>query len=462
MMTKVTMTKLTASARSRLDASEFAFPRTRACPINDERHTALAWKMIDGTKGVTDTERQEARRLTLARAAELGIDTSEWNRFKTITLECMSLDISADDAHPNKMPFTGVLTRVDEPSDGAPGGSGGRRVMLTAGAARRALGSLLGMAVDYTPSFDGHDVKQKIGIITSADVVGNGLPIAGFIYAADFPEAAGLIRELKNSLGFSFEAQQIFVEDMSAEILKITDLTFTGAAILLKDKAAYTTTSLAASAENEDLNMTAEELKALLTPMLAEAVKPFTDRMTKIEADTASVLSMAQAAAKIRNDVEPHAAALDTQATAMEAAGIDASALRKMAAQMRTEAASGRMPTALAASATTPSTAAGGDLTALVASAVTEATKVLKNQLEESNTKLTDALAAGRLGSPQPGRKTVASNMSALLGKTTLEIPQEDGKKLQVAEVDKALAAANLPLTQRIMLKNELGRIGAL
>jgi hypothetical protein len=52
--------------------------------------------------------------------------------------------------------------------------------------------------------------------------------------------------------------------------------------------------------------------------------------------------------------------------------------------------------------------------------------------------------------------------MSALLGKTTLEIPQEDGKKLQVAEVDKALAAANLPLTQRIMLKNELGRIGAM
>src|SRR6185437_3057205 len=156
---------------------------------------------------------------------------------KSMQLECMSLDISAGD-HPNKMPFSGVLTRVDEPSDAAPGGSGGRRIIVTADAARAALPSLLGMAVNFTPSFDGHDTRNKIGIITSAEVVGNALRVSGFVYASDFPETAELIQRLKNVLGFSFEAQRLVVEDPSAEVLRITELVFTGAAILLKDKAA--------------------------------------------------------------------------------------------------------------------------------------------------------------------------------------------------------------------------------
>lgn len=460
-MTTITTSKLDKKSRAALGSEMFAFPRSRQCPINDEHHVLLAWKTIDGTKGVTDAERRLARTLTFDRAKELGVPTKDWNRVKSMTLECMSLNIEADDGHPNKMPFTGVLTRVDEPSDGAPGGSGGRRVILTATAARNALGSLLGMAVDFTPSFDGHDVKNKIGLITSADVVGNAVEIGGFIYAADFPETALLIQSLKSDLGFSFEAQRIFVEDMSAEILRITELTFTGAAILLKDKAAYTSTSLAASAENEDFTMTAEELKALLGPMLADAVKPFTDRMTKLEADTASVLSITQAAAKIRNDVEPHAAALDTQATALEAAGINADALRKMAATMRSEAAAGRMPTALAASAAAAAKTDAPDVTVLIAAAVAEAVKPLQNKLEESDTKLKDFEAKSRLTASAPGRKTVSPAISNILSKTTLTLPDED-KKLAIADVDKALAAASLNVNQRIMLKNELGRIGAL
>ena len=71
------------------------------------------------------------------------------------------------------MPFSGVLTKLDEPSDYAPGGAAGKRIIVTADAAQKALESLLGMAVDFTPSFDGHDAKSKIGIITSADIVGN-------------------------------------------------------------------------------------------------------------------------------------------------------------------------------------------------------------------------------------------------------------------------------------------------
>lgn len=47
----------------------------------------------------------------------------------------MALNISNDDDHPNKMPFSGVLTKLDEPSDEAPHGTGGRKIIITSEAA---------------------------------------------------------------------------------------------------------------------------------------------------------------------------------------------------------------------------------------------------------------------------------------------------------------------------------------
>lgn len=454
----MTVIKLDKTMRAGLPDTDFAVPSKRKLPINDAHHVRQAWNVVDNVQGLTTSERHEARQAILARAEEFSIDTTSWHSLTDVTFECMSLNIATNDDHPNKMPFSGVLTRVDQPSDGAPGGAGGKKVILKSEAARAALPSLLGMAVNYMPNFDGHDVQNKIGIITSADVVGSELQIAGFIYAADFPETATLIKSLKSDLGFSFEAHRIYVEDMSAEVLSITQLHFTGAAILLKDKAAYTSTSLAAKAAEFE-NMTKEELQAIL----AEAVKPFNDRFSKIEADLATVLSSAQAAAKIRNDVEPHAVALDNQATALEAAGIDATALRKMASDMRAEALAGRMPTKLAAAAVAPAatTVAPVASDAAVAELIAAALRPIQNQLEEANTKLKDVETAGRLQAAAPGRKTIAPSVTNVLAKSGLDLPA-DNEKLKIADVDKALASSNIPLQQRIMLKNELGRIGAL
>ena len=53
-------------------------------------------------------------------------------------LHARSLDIPVD-AHPNRMPFTGILTKIGEPSDAAPEGSNGKRIILTMDAAKHAL-----------------------------------------------------------------------------------------------------------------------------------------------------------------------------------------------------------------------------------------------------------------------------------------------------------------------------------
>jgi len=222
------------------------------------------------------------------------------------------------EGHPNRAGFRGVLTVVDVPSQRAPAGSKGRRVLLTRSAAEAALPSLLGMALDYAPSFDRHDVRRKVGVITSAEVVGKNLEVGGYLYAKDFPDIveeigknrrqtsdlgsfdklkagcrtggsrpagsglgiaalgtegtrlraslAAAVERLRSltsgmrggtswqampetvrveasgaggELGMSFEVTDAVITDKRSRVWTLLKVTFTGAAILRKDKAAY-------------------------------------------------------------------------------------------------------------------------------------------------------------------------------------------------------------------------------
>ena len=162
-------------------------------------------------------------------------------------LEAMAVKIPHVEGHPNRVPFEGVLTVVNVASDRAPAGARGHRVMLMRAAAEKALPSLLGMAVDYRPGWDGHDARRKIGLLTEADVIGPRLVVRGYLYARDFPEVATALDASAaadpNALGMSYELADARVEDMRAEVWKLTRVTFTGAAILLREKAAYRATS---------------------------------------------------------------------------------------------------------------------------------------------------------------------------------------------------------------------------
>lgn len=176
---------------------------------------------------------------------------SLWN--STIQLRAMAVEFPVVHGHPNRLPFEGVLTLVDVPSDRAPSGARGHRVILTRAAAEAALPSLLGMAVDYKAGWDGHDARQKCGIITAAQVDGTKLTVSGYLFARDFPEMEPHIRGNKQgtsltagaepAMGMSYELADAHVADMRAQLWTLTRATFTGAAILLRDKAAYRATS---------------------------------------------------------------------------------------------------------------------------------------------------------------------------------------------------------------------------
>jgi hypothetical protein len=226
-------------------------------------------------------------------------------------LESMAVEIPEVEGHPNRAEFRGVLTVVDAPSERAPSGAKGHRVILTRGAAESALPSLLGMALDYAPSFDRHDQRRKVGVITRAEIVGRNLEVGGFVYAKDFPEiveeitrsgrqlsgngrsilshsqkpdrdgardgtsvfegegarlrdslasAVERIRALaadvrgnvvalhanaEGGLGMSYELANVVLADVRARVWVLTKVTFTGAAILRRSKAAYEETWIA-------------------------------------------------------------------------------------------------------------------------------------------------------------------------------------------------------------------------
>lgn len=201
-----------------------------------------------------------------------------------IELQSMAIEVPHVADHPNRAPFHGVLTLVDAPSDKPPAGARGHRVMLTRASAERALPSLLGMGLDYAPTLDRHDARRKVGIITEAELAphpravlsgarvgadrepptliapkagalraghptkarndnsgprgSSQITVAGYLYARDFPE---VLRELhaSHALGMSYEIADARVADFSAPIWTITQFTFTGAALLRRDKAAY-------------------------------------------------------------------------------------------------------------------------------------------------------------------------------------------------------------------------------
>ena len=161
---------------------------------------------------------------------------------RPVAVQAMAMELPEVHGHPNRLPFEGVLTLVDVPSDKAPSGSRGHRVVLTRSAAEAALPSLLGMAVGYKAGWDGHDARQKCGIITAAELDGRELSVKGYLFARDFPEVDTDLGH-DGAMGMSYELADAHVEDMRAPVWTLTRATFTGAAILLREKAAYRETS---------------------------------------------------------------------------------------------------------------------------------------------------------------------------------------------------------------------------
>lgn len=170
---------------------------------------------------------------------------------RLLTMRAIGVRLPPAKGHPNRVPFCGVLTRVDEPSTKPPGGSDGHRVLIPRALAESRLHTLIGMAVDCDDALENHEPQRKIGIITEATIDGNDVLVSGYLYEKDFPHEVSRIRAKgrQGDMGMSFEIADVIVKDTSAGIWELEDFVFTGAAILDRHTAAYANTAMVAAAD---------------------------------------------------------------------------------------------------------------------------------------------------------------------------------------------------------------------
>jgi hypothetical protein len=152
-------------------------------------------------------------------------------------IECFAVELPKYPKHPNRLPFLGVLGFVDEPSDKAPSGARGHKILLERKAVVEALGSIVGMGLCRRMDNEGHDAQRKIGVILKARMIGNRIVVRGIIYGRDCPKDVEQIR--KGKFGMSFEIGDARVADMRQDVWRLNRINFTGAAVLLAEKAAY-------------------------------------------------------------------------------------------------------------------------------------------------------------------------------------------------------------------------------
>ena len=327
--------------------------------------------------------------------------------------------------HPNRLAFRGVLTLVDVPSDRAPAGSRGHRVILSRAAAERAIPSLLGMGLDFTASFDGHDARRKVGIITSADIVQldslkghrfsgaalapnkfgalapEGKPaaliISGFLFARDFPDVVRDLRLHAGALGMSYEIAEARIADPAAKIWAITEAVFTGAAVLRRDKAAYAQTSIELATDHRPFTTEHQEKK--MTPELSQQ---FVESASRLAAASAS---LEEALSRLDSSQQSLAVKVERIIATVEE-NVGAKSIVHLEARIA--------------------------------------------ELERANSEL--KAQAVRISA----RKTLPPMVTALLAKSGLDAPGDS--RLDCATLDKALAS--LSVEQRIAVKSQMARAG--
>ncbi|HEY5868698.1 MAG TPA: hypothetical protein VI542_24585 [Candidatus Tectomicrobia bacterium] len=273
---------------------------------------------------------------------------TRWVARATFQIEAMSLDMPVlTEANANRLPFRGILTQVDEPSTRPPNGSRdtyGRshRVLIPRAVAEAALPSLMGMPVNCSAGLSDHDKQIVVGVITGAEIHGNDLVVSGHLLGKNFPEEVLGIQRNKDQLGMSYEISMVQVEDVEADIWRLTGLQFTGAAILLKRAAAYQHTAIAARAEEDPLMSGAVD--TIMTKLNAIDTALLTLQASQQE-DAAAEAAKYEEAAKLHDEEATRAEAQAIQA-ASDADEEDAKGHQETAAKARMAASSARLAAA--------------------------------------------------------------------------------------------------------------------
>jgi hypothetical protein len=249
-----------------------------------------------------------------------------------IKLELTNLQFTTTPNRINEMKWEGAVTKIGQVSDGIPGGAM-YPVIWERSAIEAAMDTLIGMPLNCrwpeewfsnpAYAFTGHEERFVIGMVQKVWIDGDYLMCSGIIWKDNFPDVAFMITNAKESLGFSVECygKNKTVQD---EIEHVYEMEFTGLTMAWSNICAFEDTfitQLVACRKNknkseDDVDMTPEEMKAMLetftqgiTATIAEVKTGVEAKMTamegKIEAAKVAIVDPnAEELAKIQATVD--------------------------------------------------------------------------------------------------------------------------------------------------------------
>ena len=256
----------------------------------------------------------------------------------------------AQSENPDFMKFDAVVGYVDTPTDATPGGGidGYQLVINSEGMDVRSLiGSGVNVAwydgwfEDSSQNLKGHDARFKVGVIDNAYVAGNEIHASGHLWKYDFPDVCDTIECAKESLGCSVEAYfDGFRQDDEAKILTGFGARFTGVAILYKSKAAFKSTKVMCSIQEQEEDNLNEETKKALEAMFSEQNKAFEAKFEAInEVMEKFEKQVAELSAKTENEAADENADENNKVELSSVAQVVADAIKEGFKSMRQGAA---------------------------------------------------------------------------------------------------------------------------
>ena len=214
----------------------------------------------------------------------------------------------------NKMIINGCIAFIDRPTDGAPCGSDGMNMVLTAEAVEACGKTFKDMPVNCVMADDFFDLPQEI-------FAGHGGSNIGFmrkiksqedrimaeivIWKDNLPWGfADLILNAVDSLGFSIEMYATRThDDIPHNIRYVDEFEGVGVALMWSNAAAFSDTFIekiaAMKAKRGELEMTKEEIEALVKSSIEAAMATQTDKLTEINASIEKLKASAENAEKI-------------------------------------------------------------------------------------------------------------------------------------------------------------------
>lgn len=161
----------------------------------------------------------------------------------------------------NKIPFTGVLFRMDEPSESAPSKGSEYPLYIPRNIAEpliQAIASSGGLPIDVDDTLSKHSNPNIAGVMTNAEIQGSNFVVHGHLFPWSQKEKVGLILANQKHLGMSMNAlaNGAIVDRGGRKVFEIRDLELLGANVLFKDRATYQKTNfeaqIAASSSTTD------------------------------------------------------------------------------------------------------------------------------------------------------------------------------------------------------------------